>query len=305
MPTPRPAADLIARARTAGADQADAVLLAGASLTVQRQAGKTEQVERSEGRDLGLRVFVGQPGGHRLVQRRSIRPVSRSWRSAPWRWRGWCPRIPTRGLADNRRTARAGRARPGRTRPSRPPNSCPRVPRRPRRRRSPWRHHQFGRCRGRFQQDAQRSGHLGGVRRPNRHAPAIRSPPPRWQAQGTAMQRDYDYSSTVHLADLDDPAAIGCSARRARGGRLNPDADRRRPGCLSSMIRVSRWPARPSAGAINGASRRARHDVPEGQARPAHLRRRGQRCFDDPRRVRGFALPPIRWRGNADRRPGR
>ena len=53
-------ADLIARARAAGADAADAVLIAGTSLSVQRRLGKTEHVERSEGRDLGLRVFVGQ-----------------------------------------------------------------------------------------------------------------------------------------------------------------------------------------------------------------------------------------------------
>ena len=53
-------ADLIARARAAGADAADAVLIAGTSLGVQRRLGKTEHVERSEGRDLGLRVFLGK-----------------------------------------------------------------------------------------------------------------------------------------------------------------------------------------------------------------------------------------------------
>src|SRR6185503_922519 len=53
-------ADLIARARAAGADAADAVLVSGTSLSVQRRLGETEHVERSEGRDLGLRVFVGQ-----------------------------------------------------------------------------------------------------------------------------------------------------------------------------------------------------------------------------------------------------
>jgi PmbA protein len=51
--------DLISRARTAGADAADAVLVAGASLSVQRRLGQIEHVERSEGRDVGLRVFVG------------------------------------------------------------------------------------------------------------------------------------------------------------------------------------------------------------------------------------------------------
>ena len=47
-------------ARAAGADAADAVLISGTSLGVQRRLGKTEHVERSEGRDLGLRVFLGK-----------------------------------------------------------------------------------------------------------------------------------------------------------------------------------------------------------------------------------------------------
>ena len=42
-------ADLITQARRAGADAADAVLFSGASLSVARRLGATEQVERSEG----------------------------------------------------------------------------------------------------------------------------------------------------------------------------------------------------------------------------------------------------------------
>ncbi len=52
--------DLVARARGAGADAADALLASGNSLSVQRRLGKLEHLERSEGRDLGLRVFVGR-----------------------------------------------------------------------------------------------------------------------------------------------------------------------------------------------------------------------------------------------------
>ena len=53
-------ADLVALARRGGADGADALLVEGISLSVGRRLGKLEGVERSEGRDLGLRVFVGQ-----------------------------------------------------------------------------------------------------------------------------------------------------------------------------------------------------------------------------------------------------
>jgi PmbA protein len=47
-------------AKTAGADAADAVLLEGQSLEVSVREGAIEQIERSESRDLGLRVFVGK-----------------------------------------------------------------------------------------------------------------------------------------------------------------------------------------------------------------------------------------------------
>src|SRR5436309_11904691 len=52
--------DLITRARRAGADAADAVLFEGTSLSHGRRLGKTEKLERSEGQDLGLRVFIGR-----------------------------------------------------------------------------------------------------------------------------------------------------------------------------------------------------------------------------------------------------
>src|SRR5215468_4240243 len=52
--------DLIARARKAGADAADAVLFEGTSISLGQRLGKPEKLERAEGRDLGLRVFVGK-----------------------------------------------------------------------------------------------------------------------------------------------------------------------------------------------------------------------------------------------------
>src|SRR5712671_1903223 len=52
--------DLVARARKAGADAADAVLFEGTSLSHARRLGKVEKLERSEGQDLGLRVLVGK-----------------------------------------------------------------------------------------------------------------------------------------------------------------------------------------------------------------------------------------------------
>src|SRR5437867_12866964 len=52
--------DVIGKALKAGADAADAVLVEGTSLSHARRLGKTEKLERSEGQDLGLRVFIGR-----------------------------------------------------------------------------------------------------------------------------------------------------------------------------------------------------------------------------------------------------
>lgn len=51
---------LVAKAMKAGASAADAVTSNGVALSVSQRMGKREDLERSEGTDLGLRVFVGK-----------------------------------------------------------------------------------------------------------------------------------------------------------------------------------------------------------------------------------------------------
>ena len=53
-------ADLVAAARRAGADAGDAVYVGDASTQVQIRLGALEDVQRSEGEEIGLRVFVGK-----------------------------------------------------------------------------------------------------------------------------------------------------------------------------------------------------------------------------------------------------
>jgi len=53
-------AALLEAARRAGADAADAMAVAGASLSVHVRGGRLEQAERAEGVDVGLRVMVGR-----------------------------------------------------------------------------------------------------------------------------------------------------------------------------------------------------------------------------------------------------
>ncbi|MFI5002721.1 MAG: PmbA/TldA family metallopeptidase, partial [Reyranellales bacterium] len=52
--------DLMTWAKAAGADAADALYVNGESISVAQRLGKREKLESSEGRDLGLRVFVGK-----------------------------------------------------------------------------------------------------------------------------------------------------------------------------------------------------------------------------------------------------
>ncbi|HVH78163.1 MAG TPA: metallopeptidase TldD-related protein [Stellaceae bacterium] len=52
--------DVVAKAKKAGADAADAVAVVGTSLSHTRRLGKTEKLERSESQDLGLRVLIGK-----------------------------------------------------------------------------------------------------------------------------------------------------------------------------------------------------------------------------------------------------
>src|SRR5918995_1259938 len=52
--------DLLARARKAGADDADALLVESSGQSATWRLGKLDNVERAESCDLGLRVFVGR-----------------------------------------------------------------------------------------------------------------------------------------------------------------------------------------------------------------------------------------------------
>ena len=53
-------ADLVKRAKVAGADAADAIYVEAISLSIACRKGKIETLARSEGVDIGLRVFFGK-----------------------------------------------------------------------------------------------------------------------------------------------------------------------------------------------------------------------------------------------------
>lgn len=90
---------LIDAAKAAGADSADAVAVAGTSVSIDVRNSVLEQAERSEATDIGLRVFVGNRSANvsasdtsdRTVEEMALRAVAMA---------GEAPEDPHAGLAD-------------------------------------------------------------------------------------------------------------------------------------------------------------------------------------------------------------
>ncbi len=277
--------DLIARARAAGADAADAVFISGTSLSVQRRLGKTEHVERSEGRDLGLRVFVGLKSA--IVSSSTIDPASfAQLADRAVAMARVVPDDPYSGLADTARppepatldlddpaepdvaalTERAAAAEDAALAVAGVTNSEGADA-------SYARNEAVLVTSAGFAGRAVRTGH-------SVSASAL-------AGSGTAMQRDFDHHSTVHLADLDDPAKIGHTAGERAVARLNPVQAKTAKLPVFYDPRIAGGLLGHLAGAINGAS------IARGTS---FLKdKRGQRVFapgitvrDDPRRLRGL-----------------
>ena len=104
---------------------------------------------------------------------------------------------------------------------------------------------------------------------------------------GTGMQRDYDYHSTVHLADLDDPAIIGRSAGERAVARLNPARPQTAKLPIVYDPRVAGSLLGHLAGAISGASV-ARGTTFLKDRLGTRIFPEGIEIHDDPRRVRGL-----------------
>ena len=51
---------ILKKAKLAGADGADIIMIENNALSTSCRLGKPENIERSEGQDIGLRVFIGQ-----------------------------------------------------------------------------------------------------------------------------------------------------------------------------------------------------------------------------------------------------
>jgi PmbA protein len=121
--------------------------------------------------------------------------------------------------------------------------------------------------------------------------------------EGTGMERDYDYSSTLHAADLDAPDKIGRVAGERAIKRLNPRKVETRRVPVVFDPRVAGSLVGHLASAINGASIARKTSFLRDKL-GQRLFRPGIRIVDDPLRKRGQRSHPFDGEGVAGRRLG-
>ncbi len=292
--------DLLARAKAAGADAADAVMVHATSLSHARRLGELERLERAESSDLGLRVLVGRQQA--VVSSTDVTPpaLAQLVEQAVAMARS-VPEDPYCGLADPEDIARevpeletcdpeepateilierakacedAARAVPGVT------NS---------------EGAEAGWSMSRVTLAAS-NGFAGGYAGSS-HSIGVAV----LAGEGQGMERDYDYSSVVYGADLEDPAEVGRRAGERTVRRLGP----RKPDTGKYPVvfdpRVGNGLLRHLSGAINGtAIARGTSFLKDAMETPVFAA--GITIVDDPHRPRGLRSKPFDGEGLANRR---
>lgn len=293
-------ADLVARARRAGADAADAVLFEADALQVTHRLGKPEDLERSESRDLGLRVFAGRrvavvstndfaPAGFDALVERAV-AMARA-----------APEDPYAGLAEPDLLAKnwpelelddgvepdaaalyaqaaaceaAALAVPGVT------NS-----------------EEAGASWSRARIALVASNGFAGTYAASSHGFSVSV----LAGEGTSMERDYDHSSARWRADLEAPEAVGRRAGERAVARLQPRKVKTQAAPVVFDPRVSRSLLGHFAAAISGTAV-ARGTSFLKDRMGTKIFADGVRIVDDPHRKRGLASKPFDGEGVANRR---
>lgn len=287
-------ADLVARARAAGADAADAVLIEGTSLAVERRMGRTEKLERSESQDLGLRVFVGRRAA--IVSSTTVDPAGfAGLAERAVAMARIVPEDPMGGLAGE--AAAPGAVDLDMDDP-REPDAAALVARASLAEEaalavagvtnSEGAEAGYGRTEVSLLTSA---GFAGGYARTSHSVSAVAL-----AGAGTGMQRDYDYASATHLGDLEEPAGLGRTAGEWAVARLNPVRPRTARVPVVFDPRVAGSLLGHLASAINGGA------IVRGTS---FLKDKlGQAVFgpgiqvrDDPRRARGLRSRPFDGEG--------
>lgn len=244
-------AALVEAAKKAGADAADAVAVRGRSTSVSVRLGKVESTNASEGDDVSLRVFVGKRVAS-VSATASSDPAALAERAVAMA--KVSPEDPYQGLADASLLARtvrdldlydptvvsADQLRESALAAEEAALAVPGVTN---------------------SGGSGASAGLGGLVLATSHGFVGHYVGSRFgrsasviAGQGTGMERDYEYSSRPHFADLDSAEEIGRKAGERAVRRLNPR--KAKTGTVDVVFdpRVARGIAGHLAGAINGAS---------------------------------------------------
>lgn len=293
--------DLIAKAKRAGADAADAVRVEGIALSHSQRLGKIEKLERSEGSDLGLRVLIGR--------RQAI--VSSNDTDDPARLDALVdraiamaravPEDPYCGLADPDQLAtswpdldladpqepgteqliawakaaeEAARAVPGVTNSEGADAS--------------WGRHQIWLA---------GSNGFAGTYAGTSHSISVSV----LAGEGGGMERDYDYTSAVYAGDLEAPAIIGRRAGEQAVRRLNPQKPATQQVPVIYDPRVSASLIGHLVGAITGPAIARKTSFLKDKLGAAVMAQ-GLSIVDDPHRRRGLRSKPFDAEGLANRR---
>jgi PmbA protein len=291
---------LVAAARRAGADQADALAVRAVSLSVDVRDGAVEESQRAEGDDLGLRVLVGKrqavvstndlkADGFAALAERAVAMA----RAAPEdRFAGLAdasllakefpaldlvdPDMPAVGTLEAlaREAEEAGLAVAGVTKSGGASASA-----------------------GISGLVLVTSHGFSGATIASRHGVAMTA----IAGEGTGMERDYDFSSTLHASDLEPAQLIGRRAGERAIKRLNPRkvATRRLPVVFDSRVSGSLVGHLTSAANGSAIARKTSflRDKLGAQIFPASIT-----IIDDPLRPRGLRSRPFDAEGVAGQR---
>jgi len=290
-------ADLVAAARRAGADSADALHVANRSLSVTRRLGRLEQLERAEGTDLGLRVFVGRrqamvaatdadPAGFAALAERAV-AMARA-----------VPEDPHGGLPDAHDPLRA--VAPLDLDDGVEPTAEALIDR------AAAAEDAALAVAGITNSEGAEAGYghvaitlvsslgFAGFYGRSSHSVSVTA----LAGTGTGMERDYEWSSTVHAADLEDAALLGRRAAERTLKRLNPVRARTARLPVVYDPRVSASLLGHLSAAINGAAV-ARGTSFLRDRMGTQVLARGLTVRDDPTRPRGLRSRPFDGEGMA------
>lgn len=291
--------ELVAKAKRAGADAADAVLFESASLEVSYRLGAREDLERSESKDLGLRIFFGKKQA--IVSSTDMTPDSldelleRGLAMA-----AAMPEDPYCGLADADRLCTdipdLDLNDPNEPTPEALYEMAAEAETAALAVKGVSNSESAGAGWGRNRIALVTSNGFSGGYATSSHslfASVI-------AGEGTGMERDYDFTSARHGGDLDAPAAIGTSAGERAVRRLNPRKVESQQIPVVFDPRVSNSMLGHFVGAITGSSvARGTSFLKDSLGKSVFAP--GITIVDDPHRPRGLASKPFDGEGVANR----